>query len=273
LPVQIENILVPGPDNYYFGKFKKRDLMNSQDMFWYEKVYGSIGKNYFDYDYTKGTKQEAEFIAHLLGANLNQKILDVACGPGRHAIALAEKGYNILGIDLSKRFLEIGQKMSNERKLANKWVNADACHIPFNGHFDWAICLCEGAFGILSTDELNFAVLREISTSLKNGGKLLLNVLHASFIFRHPTNDEEFDIKKCMGYWTEKYKTESGEIKSIRASNRYYTIAEINNLLKWVGLQVLDAWGCLAGDFSKKDVELDDFEFLILAEKQGVFKR
>lgn len=241
--------------------------MKSRKLFWYEKVYGSVGKNYFDYDYTKGTKQEVNFIAQLIGNDNNQKILDVGCGPGRHAIALAEKGCNVFGLDLSKRFLKIGKRMSHEQGLSNKWINADACAIPFKGRFDWALCLCEGAFGIMDTDELNFSVLQEISASLRNSGKLLLNVLNASFIFRHPTNDEHFDINRCVGYWTEKYKTESGEIKTVNASNRYYTPAEISHLLKLAGLNVIDAWGCIAGNFSKKEIELDDFEFLVLAEK------
>ena len=72
-----------------------------------------------------------------------------------------------------------------------------------------------------------------------------------------------------MGYWTEEYKNELGEVKSVKASNRYYTFAEITNLLKLVGLDVLDGWGCIAGDFSKKELELDDFEILLLAEKNG----
>ena len=241
--------------------------MKSRKQYWYEKVYSSIGKNYFDYDYTKGTKQEVEFIATLLGGDKSQKILDVGCGPGRHSIALASKGYNLFGLDLSKRFLVIGQEQSRDKNLSNKWTNANACHIPFKGHFSWALCLCEGAFGILDTDEQNLSVLREISQSLAGGGKLLLNVLNASFIFRHPQNDEKFDLKKCVGYWTEEYRTELGEVKSVKASNRYYTFAEITNLLKLVGLNVLDGWGCIAGDFRKKELELDDFEMLILAEK------
>lgn len=240
---------------------------NRKNIFWYEKVYEKIGRNYFDYDYTKGTKQEVDFIVDLLAHDHSLKILDVGCGPGRHSIELSRRGFHVVGIDLSQRFLQIAKDTARSERLDSNWVRADARRPAFKSCFDWAICLCEGAFGIMDSDEGNQKVLAGISSSLKPGGKLLLNVLNASFIFRHPENDESVDVKNCIGYWTEYYKTEDGHQQSVQCSNRYYTFPEIKLRLQEVGMHALDAWGCIAGSFHKRELAADDFEFLVLAQK------
>ncbi|NOY59570.1 MAG: class I SAM-dependent methyltransferase [Calditrichaeota bacterium] len=242
-------------------------MANRKKCFWYEQVYEKIGRNYFDYDYTKGTKQEVDFIVDLLEHDHSQKILDVGCGPGRHSVELARRGFHVVGVDLSQRFLQIARDTAQSEHLDPDWVRADARHLAFKNSFDWAICLCEGAFGIMDSDEGNQKVLAAISSSLKPGGKLLLNVLNASFIFRHPENDENVDVKNCVGYWTEHYKTENGHQQSVQCSNRYYTFPEIQLRLQMVDMQALDAWGCIAGSFHKNELKADDFEFLVLAQK------
>ncbi len=242
-------------------------MANREQTLWYEKVYQKIGRNYFNYDYTKGTKQEVDFIADLLEHDHSHKILDVGCGPGRHSIELARRGFRVVGVDLSQRFLQIARESAQNDYLKSDWVRADARRLAFKNCFDWAICICEGAFGIMDSDEGNQQVLAEISNSLTPGGKLLLNVLNASFIFRHPENDENISVQNCLGYWTEHYTTEDGQSKSVQCSNRYYTFPEIKLRLQMVGMQALNAWGCIAGSFRKKELAADDFEFLVLAQK------
>jgi len=247
-------------------------MANKNKIHWYEKVYQKIGRNYFDYDYTKGTKQEVDFIADLMADDHSRKILDVGCGPGRHSIELARRGFHVVGVDLSQRFLQIARDTAQNEHLKSDWVRVDARRLAFKNSFDWAICLCEGAFGIMDSDDGNQQVLAEISASLKPDGKLLLNVLNASFIFRHPENDESVDVQNCIGHWTEHYKTEGGHQQSIHCSNRYYTFPEIKLRLQMVGMQALNAWGCIAGAFHKKELADDDFEFLVLAHKStGAF--
>lgn len=240
---------------------------SSIKIHWYEKVYQKIGRNYLDYDYTKGTKQEVDFIDGLMSHDHSLKILDVGCGPGRHSLELARRGFFPVGVDLSQRFLQIAKESAQSENLHSDWVRADARRLAFKNSFDWAICLCEGAFGIMDSDEGNQHVLSEVSASLKPGGKLLLNVLNASFIFRHPENDESVDVQNCIGHWTEHYQTEDGHQQSIPCSNRYYTFPEIKLRLQMVGMQVLNVWGCLAGAFRKRELAADDFEFLVLAQK------
>jgi hypothetical protein len=127
--------------------------------------------------------------------------------------------------------------------------------------------LCEGAFGLMESDEQNRAILHQVHRVLNPGGLFLLNVLNVSFAFRHPQNDDRLDVQTCVGYWTERTTAEDGSAIELSCANRYYTFPEMKLMLELAGFEVVDAWGCTAGDFQKKPVELDDFEMLIVSRK------
>ena len=80
---------------------------------WFEGLADHMGEAYLNYSFTKGTKQEAEFLVSELNLKTGMKLLDVGCGPGRHSHYLAELGIEVHGIDISQAFIDI----ANERKL------------------------------------------------------------------------------------------------------------------------------------------------------------
>lgn len=57
------------------------------------------------------TKRETEFICCVLNLPKNAKILDLACGPGRHAVELTKKGFDVTGLDFDKQFLNLAQEI------------------------------------------------------------------------------------------------------------------------------------------------------------------
>ncbi|MBN2001092.1 class I SAM-dependent methyltransferase [candidate division KSB1 bacterium] len=231
---------------------------------WYRDIFERIGSRYLQYEYTKGTKQEVKFLRRLLGSKKNIRILDVGCGPGRHSLALKKSGYSVVGLDLSKPFLQLAHQKGQRRC----WVNGDARNMPFSKVFDWAICLCEGAFGIMENDRENQKVLSGISGVLKSGGRLFLNVLNASFVFRYPKIDDRIDVRSLTGYWTEYYTADNGTQHTAFCTNRYYTVPEMELRLEKVGMHLLEVWGGRAGQFGRKELDLDDFEIFLLAEKK-----
>jgi SAM-dependent methyltransferase len=237
--------------------------MKNRRIHWYERLFAAIGRKYLDKDYTGGTVQEVDFITGLIG-DRSKKILDVGCGPGRHMLEFARRGYSVVGVDLSIPFLRLGKGRKNK---SCDWICADARRMPFGPGFDWAICLCEGAFGILESDGENQKVLRAIAGSLKPGGYLLINVLNLSFACRYPECDERFDVKSCTGYWTETITADDGTGYTEKCANRYYSYPEMVLRLDKEGLEAVEVWGCQAGAFHKKALELDSFEILILARK------
>ncbi|MGH2756171.1 MAG: class I SAM-dependent methyltransferase, partial [Actinomycetota bacterium] len=82
---------------------------------YFNVVGDTLGRAYLRYDFTKGTAQEVPFLIDLLALPPGARILDVGCGPGRHALELAAAGYAVTGIDVSRRFLDIAAEDARAR--------------------------------------------------------------------------------------------------------------------------------------------------------------
>ncbi len=72
---------------------------------YFEGVADHLGAAYLRYSFTKGTAQEVAFLTEAMGLRPGHRVLDVGCGPGRHAIELAKRGIEVVGIDISHRFV------------------------------------------------------------------------------------------------------------------------------------------------------------------------
>src|SRR3989442_1102150 len=67
------------------------------------------------------TREEADFIERHLQLPPQGKVLDVPCGGGRHSLALAARGYQVTGIDVSPQFLQTARARANENRLVIDW--------------------------------------------------------------------------------------------------------------------------------------------------------
>ncbi|MEL7156590.1 MAG: class I SAM-dependent methyltransferase, partial [Actinomycetota bacterium] len=78
-------------------------------MHWFNGLAEHMGPAYLRYSFTKGTAQEVGALIDLLDLRPGDRVLDVGCGPGRHALALAEAGMAVTGIDISPRFIDLAR--------------------------------------------------------------------------------------------------------------------------------------------------------------------
>ena len=78
---------------------------------WFEPMASHMGRAYLRYSFTKGTMQEVDFLMRHLDLRPGQRVLDVGCGPGRHAHELARRGVVVHGIDISQEFITSRLKM------------------------------------------------------------------------------------------------------------------------------------------------------------------
>lgn len=248
---------------------------------WYESLFENFANSYDKENFTQGTEQEADFIAKEVGHVPGRHILDIGCGTGRHAIELAKKGFRVTGLDLSESQLK---KAREKAALANVSIDfhiKDARTFRFDRSFDAAIMICEGAFSLMETDEMNFQILQNAFNALNPGGKFIFTCLNALFPLFH--NVKEFlekeayneEIQQFSFDWTTfrehsvlQVKDDDGKEKTLTCNERFYAPSEISWLLKSIGFRNIRILGCTVGAFSR-DVKVhpDSFELLVICEK------
>lgn len=110
----------------------------------------------------------------LLHMNPPMKILDLACGFGRHSNRLAASGYEVTGVDYMPGFLAIARQVANRLGVRVEYQQGDMRRIDFVDQFDRALLLFT-SFGYFN-DEENLRVLKNMVHSLKPGGMLGLDI-------------------------------------------------------------------------------------------------
>ena len=251
---------------------------------WYEELFRDYGEKYENESFAQGTVGECDFIEKEIGRGHGARILDIGCGTGRHAIELAKRGYAVVGIDLSESLLKKAEEKALARGLGIDFQRIDARSLPFASEFDLAIMLCEGAFPLMETDEMNFCILQGAAKALKPGGKLIFTTLNGLFPLFHSLDEffaadrkegnaeygnHSFDLMTFRDHNTTTVVDDLGNKKELQCDERYYVPSEIAWLLKSLGFAQIDIFGARLGAFSRADkLTADDFEMLVVAEKK-----
>jgi 2-polyprenyl-3-methyl-5-hydroxy-6-metoxy-1,4-benzoquinol methylase len=156
---------------------------------WYEELFENFSENYDKEIFTEGTLGETDFIEKEINSDKSEIILDIGCGTGRHSLELARRGYKVTGIDLSESMIRRAKSLAEKENLKIDFQVKDARNFSLNESFDLAIMICEGAFPLMETDEMNFAILKNAYSSLKPGGKFIFTTLNGLFPLFHSVKD------------------------------------------------------------------------------------
>jgi len=250
---------------------------------WYESLFENYAHKYDKECFVQGTVGECDFIEQEINCDKSLKVIDIGCGTGRHAIELAKRGYNVIGVDLSEDQIKRAKEKAAEAGVAVNFQTQDARKLAFDGEFDLAIMLCEGGFSLMETDEMNFEILKEAAKALKSKGKLIFTTLNGLFPLFHSVNEFyksaekegqsqckecSFDLVTFRDHNTVVFEDDSGNKRELKCNERYYVPSEITWLLKTLGYKKIDIFGAKLGAFSRKDkLTTEDFEMLVVAEK------
>lgn len=250
---------------------------------WYETLFENYGQKYDSENFAQGTSGECDFIEREVNFNKFLKILDIGCGTGRHSIELTRRGYHMTGIDLSDSLLGKAREKASKQGLKIDFLKQDARNLPFVNEFDLAIMLCEGAFPLMETDEMNYEILKNATRSLKAHGKLLFTTLNGLFPLYHSIEEfcasttdtgnatyrsNKFDLMTFRDHNITEVEDDNGNKKKLECNERYYVPSEISWLLKTLGYATIEIFGAKLGAFSRNDkLTAEDFEMLVVAEK------
>lgn len=241
----------------------------------------NYARSYDRESFTSGTLPEVNFIEEEIRFNKKWSILDVGCGTGRHSIELARRGYRVTGIDLSEAQLSMARSKASNLEHPPQFIRCDARELNYSGEFALVIMICEGAFPLMETDEMNYHILDNAARSLMSGGKIIFTTLNALYPLFHSVRDfvnagqgqveslvNTFDLLTFRDNSIVDFTDDSGKISRINCSERYYAPSEITWLLKGLQFRDIGIFGCAPGDFSRKrSVTHEDFEMLVIAEK------
>ncbi len=250
---------------------------------WYELLFENYSQKYDNESFVKGTEGECDFIEEELNYDRNKKILDIGCGTGRHSIELTRRGYKVTGVDLSDAQLKRAREKAAELNLQIDFRKHDARNLPFNNEFDLGIMICEGAFPLMETDEMNFEILQNAAKALNENGKIIFTTLNGLFPLFHSVkdflasesnegnavyNNNSFDLMTFRDFNVTAIIDDDENKIELNCNERYYVPSEITWMLKSLGFKTIEIFGAKLGAFSRNDVlSTEDFEMLVVAEK------
>ena len=234
---------------------------------WFEDVADHLGAAYLRYSFTKGTRQEIDFLVDELGLEPGMRLLDVGCGPGRHTYELAGRGISTHGVDVSRRFIDLAvdgapEGATFERMDARHLVDRD----DLAGRFDAVICLCQGAFGLMTADGHDRTVLAGIARSLRPGGKMALSAFSSYFVARH-WEGADFDAEMGINHERTEIRDEDGAVTETSLWTGCYTPRELRLLCELNGLEIESISSVEPGAYRRAVPTIDTAEFLVVATR------
>lgn len=226
---------------------------------WWEKFFDDNWKRLgFDSISKEDTAKETEFLTKALGLQPGDKVLDLACGVGRHALELARRGFkHVSGLDFTQAYLKEAILQARDGNLKVDFVQGDMKDLPFADESFDAVYNFFTSFGYFEDERDNERVVREVSRVLKPDGRFLLDVVHRDWIVRnfqtrgwseyageYLLEDRELDLGSSRNNCTWMYFTKDGMTKR-ELSLRMYSLHELRAMFERAGLELKEAWGTL----------------------------
>lgn len=230
---------------------------------WFEPLAEHLGGAYDRYAHTKGTTQEIDFLVHELELRPGQRVLDVGCGTGRHAYELARRGFEVHGVDISRRFVEVARTGAPDGATFER---LDARMLPFVAQFDAVLCLCQGAFGMMTDEGDDGLVVKGMARALRPGGRLALTAFNAYHAVKYHTR-ADFNPATGVTHEITEIRSESGEPREVDLWTGCYTPRELRLLLRVYGLTVDSINSVEPGAYGTTPVTIELPELLVVASR------
>jgi SAM-dependent methyltransferase len=230
--------------------------------------------------WTDRTGPEVDRVEKILQTRGDERVLDLACGSGRHSLELRRRGHEVVGADISGDLIEIARREAGEAALDAEFVRADLRELEFDAEFDLVLNLNDGAIGYLETDEENRRIFEVISRALRPGGRNLIqlpNVLYARERLPQRSWIPASSMVELVEHrWNKKARRMEGRMVALRFgevlegldgiefSQRLYDLDELRALYASVGMELVSAYN---GSGRPNDPKASQFEVFVEARK------
>lgn len=236
---------------------------------WYEdsKFWTTFSPFLFSEKQLSIAEEEVNQMVTLLKVKPGAHILDLCCGPGRHTVKLAQRGYQVTGVDNTKEFLKEAKLHAKKEKLKIEFVKEDMRKFRRVNSFDGAINMFT-AFGYFENPKDDKRVLRNLYLSLRKGARLVMDlmgkeVLARKFLSRNWDILEDGTIhlqeRKLSQNWSwienRWILLKGNKRKDFYLAHRLYSGTELLDLLKEAGFSRVRIYGGLDGRDYNQDAK------------------
>lgn len=251
--------------------------MRRMERDWYRKIWTL---DIQDQSWVEDTKRQIDFIIKALNLTGKERILDLACGFGRHSLELARRGFAVTGVDITSEYVDYAAAQAACEGLNADFLCMDVREIPFQNEYDVVLNMADGAIGYLENDAENIKIFEVVSAALKPGGKHLMDIMNGDYAHTHfpcqlwdsgekglTLSQFEWDAdSKTMIYGQRDYRY--GQVLTkpeIVEGNpiRLYTLDEVSNIFSLLGMQVRQSFS----DFSGNLLTDNSIQMIICSEK------
>lgn len=231
-------------------------------MNWYKDWFNS--EDYLKV-YSHRDDAEAEILAELIMKNISlnadASVIDMACGAGRHSIALAKRGFKVTAVDLSERLLIEARKNSQIAGVEIKYILSDIRDFSSEQPFDLALNLFT-SIGYFDEDKENFAVIKKAYDFLKKNGYFVLDYFNKDYLVKNlvPTSvisvngDRIVQNRSIKGGRVVKNITiaKNGKVNEFYESVRLFSFDELSETLIKTGFIIEKVLGDFKGNLFNK---------------------
>lgn len=239
---------------------------------WFEPIADHLGSAYLRYSFTKGTKREVDELLRRVPLPAGASILDVGCGPGRHAHELGQRGFRVHGVDLSQTFLDLAAARAPDGVTFSR---VDAREMTFFEEFDLVISVCQGAFGMTGGPaadgqlDPDRTVLESMARAVKPGGHVVFTAFNAYLQVAHLVESSDFDAASGFHRERTEVRDPSGVGVEIDLWTTCFTPRELRLMCELAGLEVVTISAAEPGAWEPKLPAVDCPEHLVVAKRSA----
>ena len=223
-------------------------------------------KDWFDTEeylivYRSRNEKEAgklvDIILNNIEINPGSKVLDMACGTGRHSILFARKGFDITAIDLSKNLLSIARQAAYEENLKINFIRSDIRHFSLTNDFSLAVNLFT-SFGYFESDEENFLLIKNAFDHTHSPGYFVIDFLNRTFVEDNLVPETNVEYRDRLIFQKRRIENDrvikqitirkNGTENVYHESVKMYSKEELSGLIRKAGFTIQSCFGDYSGN-------------------------